>query len=315
MQAQARMGTRVEGSLWGFWGSWKRERGTMRVLVLGGTGFLGQRVVAHLLQRGHTPLVLARRPRPLPQGAALLLGDVAQGLPPLEGVEAVVYLVGIIRERGQTFQAAHVEGVRHTLRAMATSGIRRLVHVSALGARPGTGSRYFETKAQGEALVRESGLEWTILRPSLIFGPGDEFFGQILKGLVQSPLPFVPMIGDGSFPFRPVYVGDVAQVVGEALERGFQGSLDLVGPKEYTFRELLLLTMEALGKKKPLLPLPLPLMDLLVPLLNPLPFAPITLDQYRMLKLGNTAPLPEALRSLLPHPTPLEAILPTYLRP
>jgi NADH dehydrogenase len=259
-------------------------------------------------------LVLSRRSGELPKGAVHLPGDITREVPDLKGVEAAIYLAGIIRERGQTFRAVHVEGVRNLLEGMRRAGVGRLLHMSALGARRGTGSRYFETKAQGEELVQGSGLDWTILRPSLIFGPGDEFFGKILKGLVLAPLPFVPLIGDGRFPFRPVYVGDVAQAFAGALERGLLGRFDLVGPKEYTFRELLLLTLEVLGRRKPLLPIPFALMDLLVPLLSPLPFAPITRDQYLMLKEGNTAPFPEALRPLLPEPRSLEEVLPTYLR-
>ncbi|KGQ22709.2 complex I NDUFA9 subunit family protein [Thermus filiformis] len=286
----------------------------MRVLVVGGTGFVGRHLVARLLEGGHTPLVLSRKAGELPKGAVHLPGDITREVPELKGVEAAIYLAGIIRERGQTFRAVHVEGVRNLLEGMRRAGVGRLLHMSALGARRGTGSRYFETKAQGEELVQGSGLDWTIFRPSLIFGPGDEFFGKILKGLVLAPLPFVPLIGDGGFPFRPVYVGDVAQAFAGALERGLLGRFDLVGPKEYTFRELLLLTMEVLGRRKPFLPIPLALMDLLVPLLSPLPFAPITRDQYLMLKEGNTAPFPEALRPLLPEPRSLEEVLPTYLR-
>ena len=286
----------------------------MRVFVVGGTGFVGQEVVRLLLARGHTPLVLARRSRPLPEGAVLVEGDISREVPDLEGVEAAIYLAGIIRERGQTFRAVHVEGVRNLLRAMERAGVGRLLHMSALGARPEAPSRYHRTKAEGEALVRQSGLSHAIFRPSLIFGPGDEFFGRVLRGLVCAPLPFVPLIGDGGFPFRPVYVGDVAEAFVGALERGLEGTYDLVGPKEYSFRELLQLVMEVLGRRKPFLSLPLWLMDRLVPLLSPLPISPLTLDQYLMLKEGNTAPFPEALKELLPAPQALEEVLPRYLR-
>ncbi|AMA76370.1 NADH-ubiquinone oxidoreductase (plasmid) [Thermus parvatiensis] len=286
----------------------------MLVFVVGGTGFVGQEVVRLLLARGHTPLVLARRSRPLPEGAVLVEGDIAREVPDLKGAEAAIYLAGIIRERGQTFRAVHVDGVRNLLRAMERAGVGRLLHMSALGARPEAPSRYHRTKAEGEALVRQSGFSHAIFRPSLIFGPGDEFFGGVLRGLVCAPLPFVPLIGDGSFPFRPVYVGDVVEVFVGALERGLEGTYDLVGPREYTFRELLQLVMEVLGRRKPFLSLPLWLMDRLVPLLSPLPFAPLTKDQYLMLKEGNTAPFPEALRELLPAPQALEEVLPQYLR-
>ncbi|WP_117236806.1 complex I NDUFA9 subunit family protein [Thermus sediminis] len=286
----------------------------MRVLVVGGTGFVGQALVSLLLKRGHTPLVLSRRSRELPPGAVWLQGDLTREIPDLRNVEAAIYLAGIIREGPQTFQAVHVEGVRNLLEGMRRAGVRRLLHMSALGARKGTGSRYYDTKAEGEEVVRHSGLSWTIFRPSLIFGPGDEFFGKVLRELVCSPLPFVPLIGDGRFPFRPVYVGDVALAFVEALEKGITGSHDLVGPEEYTFRELLERVMAVVGRRKPFLPIPLLFMDLAVPLLSPLPFAPITKDQYVMLKGGNTAPLPEGLEDLIPRLTPLEEVLPGYLR-
>lgn len=219
---------------------------------------MGRHLVASLLARGHTPLILSRSPKNLPQGAVFIQGDVTRKVPDLEGVEAAIYLAGIIRERGQTFRQVHVEGVKNLIQGLRGAGVDRLLHMSALGARRGTGSRYFETKAEAEELVRNSGLNYAIFRPSLIFGPGDEFFGQVLRGLVCSPLPFVPLIGDGRFPFRPVYVGDVAEAFTQALERGLQGTFDLVGPKEYTFRELLKLTMEVLERKNPFCPSPCP---------------------------------------------------------
>ncbi|KHG64620.1 NADH-ubiquinone oxidoreductase [Thermus sp. 2.9] len=286
----------------------------MRVFVVGGTGFVGRHLVDRLLQGGHTPIVLSRSSRSLPQGAVFVRGDITREVPDLKGAEAAIYLAGVIRERGQSFRAVHVEGVKNLLLAMREAGVERLLHMSALGARKGTGSRYYETKAEGEELVRQSGLKWTIFRPSLIFGPGDEFFGKILRGLVCAPLPFLPLIGDGRFPFRPVYVGDVAEAFALALERGLFGAYDLVGPKEYTFRELLALVMRTVGRKKPFLPIPLPLMDLLVPLLSPFPFAPITRDQYVMLKEGNTAPPSPELMALLPRPCELAEVLPGYLR-
>ena len=286
----------------------------MRVFVVGGTGFVGRALVPLLLKRGHTPLVLSRKPQDLPPGAVWLQGDITREVPDLRGVEATIYLAGIIREGPQTFRAVHVEGVRNLVEGMQRAGVRRLLHMSALGARRGTGSRYYETKAEGEEVVRQSGLEWTIFRPSLIFGPGDEFFGKVLKGLVCNPLPLVPLIGDGRFPFRPIYVGDVALAFVEALERGVRGTYDLVGPREYTFRELLEGVMEAVGRRKPFLSIPLWLMDLLVPLLSPLPFAPLTQDQYVMLKGGNTAPLSPEVLGLVPRPTPPEEVLPAYLR-
>lgn len=292
----------------------------MRILLAGGSGFIGTTLARALVARGHQVTVLSRSGQGTEPRVSYLRGNVATG----EGLEqacanqdAVVYLVGIIRERGgQTFQLAHLEGVRHTIAAMQAQGVRRLVHMSALGAALGTGSRYFETKALAEQAVLASGLEAVVLRPSLVFGPGDDFFGGVLRGLVTAPAPFIPMIGDGHFPFRPIWVGDVAQAFAQALEapKPDPTPCNLVGPTEYTFRQLLLAVRQVLGSRKPLLPLPIALMDLLVPLLNLLPFSPLTLDQYRMLKAGNTAdPAPMLARFQL-ELRPLEAELPQILK-
>ncbi|MGQ9511326.1 MAG: NAD(P)H-binding protein [Thermaceae bacterium] len=279
------------------------------IAVIGGTGFLGRRVVETLQARGHPVLVLARREAPLPPGVLFRRVDLKREVPDLEGVKAVVYLPGIIRGSREAFYQTHVLGVERTLEGMRAHGVRRLVHISALGARRKTGSLYFETKALGEEKVEGSGLDWTILRPSLVFGPGDGFFCGVLKSLARLPLPFMPLVGDGRYPFRPIYVGDVALAVARSLEVGFLGRLDLVGPREYTLRELSLLVQRALGLRKPLLSVPVSLLGLLARL----PFAPITSDQLRMLLLGNTAPLPEALSNLVGELRSLEELLPQYL--
>ncbi len=279
------------------------------IAVIGGTGFLGRHVVRALRERGWAVLVLARRPAPLPPGVLFRRSDVTAEVPDLSGAEAVVYLPGIIRGSREAFHRTHVLGVENTLKAMQVQGVRRLVHLSALGARRGTRSLYFETKALAEEKVEKSGLEWTILRPSLVFGEGDGFFCQVLKPLARLPLPFMPLVGDGAYRFRPVYAGDVALAVARGLEVEFLGRLDLVGPREYTLKELYLLVQKVLGVQKPLLPIPIPLLRLVARL----PFAPVTLDQLEMLLVGNTAPIPEALSALVPQLHALEDLLPQYL--
>jgi len=271
----------------------------MNILITGASGFVGRAVVQELLGRGHTVFAGSRRGTGLPGAQALSL-DVTDPASVLRAVQqaepqAVVHLVGIIAEQGtQTFGRVHVEGTRHVL--AATPRGARYLHMSALGADEASASGYSRSKAQAEALVRDSGLAWTIFRPSLIFGVGDDFFGRVLRDLV-SQAPVVPQIGDGSFPFRPVSVEDVALAFAEALDRpGTVGeTYALTGPQEYTFRELLELELAALGKKKPIVPVPLALMNLAVPLMGLLPKPPITRDQYAMLKAGNTAP-PERAR-------------------
>ena len=260
----------------------------MNTAIVGGSGFLGTHVARTLFKRGHEVLALSRRGRGPLEGVRYLKADAAkgEGLEILAGADAAIYLAGIIRERDQTFEVVHVEGVRRVVEAMQAFGVRRLLFVSALGARRGTKSRYFETKARGEEIVRASGLGWTIFRPSLIFGEGDEFFGRILKGLVRMPLPFIPIIGSGDYPFRPVWAGDVAEAMSQSLEKPetIGEAYDLVGPKEYPYRELVLLVRDALGSKKPLLSLPVGFFSAL----SRLPGAPITPDQLSMLLEGNT---------------------------
>lgn len=271
----------------------------MKILVTGASGFVGKAIVAELVRRGHTVAAGSRRGEGLPgaPGVTLDVTDPASVLRAVAGAEpdALVHLVGIIAEEGtQTFARVHLEGTRHVL-AAAPRPVRYL-HMSALGADEASASGYSRSKAQAEALVRGSGLDWTIFRPSLIFGPGDDFFGRVLRDLV-STAPVVPQIGDGKFPFRPVSVEDVALAFAEALERPetVGQTYELTGPQEYTFRELLELELGALGKRKPIVPVPLPLMDLMVPAMGVLPKPPITRDQYAMLKAGNTAP-PERAR-------------------
>lgn len=266
----------------------------MRILVTGASGFVGKAVVAELIHRGHQVWAGSRRGEAGPgvHGVTLDVADPGsvQRAVGLADPEVVVHLVGIIAQKGeQTFERVHVEGTRHVL--AATPRGARYVHMSALGAREDSASRYSSSKARAEALVRASGLRWTIFQPSLIFGPGDDFFGRVLRELVSAG-PVVPQIGDGSFPFRPVSVQDVAQAFAGAAgsEVGTGQTFALTGPEEFTFRQLLTLELQALGKRKPVLPVPLALMNLAVPLMQLLPQPPITRDQYAMLKEGNTAP-------------------------
>ncbi len=276
----------------------------MKVLVTGSTGYVGHYVSKALLEAGHSVVSLSRDAgtTKTASGAKLeifgnveyRMGDVSNGnglKEAMNGVEAVVHLVGIIAEKGlQTFSRVHVDGTRNVLEAAKAAGVKRYLHMSALGASSNAVSGYSSSKFQAEELVRASGLDWTIFRPSLVFGVGDDFFGHVLKNLVTQA-PIVPQIGDGMFLFRPIWVGDVAQSFVQALSKPdtIAKIFDLVGPTEYTFKELSALMQTVLGLKKPVVAVPLPLMDIMVPIMNIVPaIAPITKDQYAMMKAGNT---------------------------
>ena len=300
----------------------------MNVLVTGATGYVGNYVVKVLLEGGHAVTAVSRNGAKSSTASGKDLGtitgvryvaaDIGSGagvLDAMRGCDAVVNLVGIIAQRGeQTFQRVHVDGTRHLLESAKSLGIKRFVQMSALGAAAGAASRYSATKFEAEELLRKSDLEWTIFRPSLIFGVGDDFFGRVLKNLVATPI--VPQIGDGLFPFRPVWGGDVAQCFAQALSNPatIGQTYDLVGPKEYTFRQLLDLEMDTLGSRKPVVPAPIFLMDIAVPLMQVLgPLAPITSDQYAMLKAGNTADPAKMQQTFRLEGRSLEAELPKVL--
>ncbi|PYE54491.1 complex I NDUFA9 subunit family protein [Deinococcus yavapaiensis] len=291
----------------------------MRIFVTGGNGFVGETVTRQLLRDGHDVVVGSRDGESVDGARGVRIdvtdfGSVQRAFGEVQP-QGVVHLVGIIAEvkkRGQTFERVHFEGTRNVLAATAPG--TRYVHMSALGARPDSKSGYSATKGRAEQIVRGSPLAWTILRPSLIFGPGDDFFGRVLRQLVSQG-PVVPVIGDGGFLFRPVSVEDVAL----AFSRAFSTSAsvghtyDLTGPTEYRFDDLLRLELGALGKRKPLVHVPLALMKLAVPMMQILPAPPITRDQFAMLLEGSTAD-PTAARTTFDLPMlRLEDALPRIL--
>lgn len=276
----------------------------MRVLVTGASGYVGGYVCRRLLADGHEVVGLSRNPagQTLEQVTSVV-GDVTTGAglaQAMQGADAVIHLVGIIMEtRGATFEQVHVEGTRNVLAAARTAGVDRLGHMSALGASETAESEYQRTKAEAEAMVRASGLDWTIMRPSLVFGAGDAFFGGSLKELVTLP-PVIPVVGTGAYPFRPIWAEDVATAFSRALTTAatVERQLELTGPVEYTLRELLVLIRDLLRPGKPLMNVPLPLMRLGIQVFKLLPKPPITEDQFLMLLAGNTG-VPEPAASLL----------------
>jgi NADH dehydrogenase len=237
----------------------------------------------------------------------------------MEGADGVVNLVGILQPSGkQTFRAIQADGAGLVADAARDAGARGFVHLSAIGANRSSKSVYAQTKADGEDRVRSAFPDSIILRPSIIFGPEDDFFNRFASMSRFAPL--MPLIGGGRTRFQPVYVGDVAQAVLAGLDgRARSGApYELGGPAIYTFRELLELIGDYAERKRPFLPIPFPMAKLMAVLTQWLPGAPITLDQVRLLQTDNIVSadaISEArtLASLGIQPRAVEAIVPRYL--
>ncbi|WP_134686835.1 complex I NDUFA9 subunit family protein [Brevibacillus migulae] len=273
----------------------------MKVLLTGSTGFVGRGILTQLIDAGVEPVCLVRpgsetkmRISRLGLGnIQLVAGDLFDPLSltrALQDCEAVIHLVGIIRERkskGITFSRIHVTGTKHLLEAAKNAPIKRFIHMSALGARANATSAYHQTKYEAEQLVIDSGIPYTIFRPSVIFGPDDEFVN-MLAGLVRMPV--TPVIGDGSYKLQPVSRDTVAEVFTGALrnDKAIGQIYEVGGPEQLSYSELLDQIGTALRKPQVRkIHVPLPLMRPVVNLMEGFPFFPITNTQLTMLLEGN----------------------------
>ncbi len=304
----------------------------MRVLVTGGTGFVGREVVRQLAAGGHQVCLLTRRPearpaRPAAGGAGLeaVVGDVTDpaSLPrALGGCEAVVHLVGIISEVGaQTFERVHVEGTRHVVEAAARAGAVRFIHMSALGARAAAPARYHQTKWAAEEAVRQGGVPWTVLRPSIIYGPGDQFVNLFAKLSRWSPV--VPVMGRGEGRLQPISVEAVAGCFVRALEtpEAVGQTYDLCGSEVFTFVEVLESILAVTGRRRVRWHVPLGLARLLAAglawgcprLLGRAP--PLNRDQLLMLQEDNVGDPTAARRQLSLVTEPFRVGIARYLTP
>lgn len=267
----------------------------MKIFITGATGFVGSHLRRELLAQGHSLRLLVHgRVGDLAAGEETVPGDVrdlSTFRDAASGCDAVINLVGIIREfpaKGVTFQALHVEATRNVLAAAQQAGIRRYLQMSANGTRPQAVAGYHQTKWAAEELVRGSGLDWTIFRPSLIFGPQDAFVN-MLAGYIRN-FPAVPVIGDGTYQMQPISADDVARCFGLALTKPetIGQVYALCGPDRLSYVELLDTIGRAVGKGHVLkVPQPLGLMKLLVPFMQNFDAFPLTMDQLTMLVEGN----------------------------
>ncbi len=300
------------------------------VSVIGGSGFIGRHTVAALARTGWRIRIICRRPdlayflQPLggPGQIAFIQANVrdrASLEAALAGSDAVVNLVGILAERGrQTFEAVHVRGAETVARAAADAGVERLVHVSALGADPGSPAAYGRSKAEGERRVRAAFGDAVIVRPSVVVGPEDRFLNLFADMSRFSPV--LPLIGGGRTRFQPVYVGDVAAALARLLEGDDQAGriYELGGPEVWTFRELLEFMLSVIRRRRLLVPIPFGLAQIMAWPMQFIPGAPLTPDQVRMLKKDNVVSEKaktegRTLEGLGIEPDGIEAVVPEYL--
>ena len=290
-----------------------------RVVILGGSGFVGRSLVARLLADGHRVDVLSRdaatRER-VPPGAGHRAGDVHDAAflrDAFAGADAVGNLVGILNERGDDgrgFRKVYVELGDAVIDAMRATGVRRLLQMSALHAGDGA-SHYLQARGEAEAHVVASGLDWTLLRPSVIAGPGDGLFCRFAQLLRFAPgLP----LGGAGVRFQPVWVGDVAEAFARALvdDATIGRSYDLVGPEVMTLGEIVKLTAKTKGWSRFVLPLPGALGRVQAEVGEHLPGKPISRDNWRSLQRDSTSD-DNGLPKLGIVPTDVRAKLPEIL--
>jgi len=289
-----------------------------RVFVTGGTGFVGKAVIRALLAHGFLVRCLVRPGSEHDlkgfESIDRVPGDVLQpdGLAAsVEGCSALVHLVGIIREqrgRGVTFDRLHTQATRNMLALARAAGIKRFAQMSALGARPGARARYHRTKWEAEEAVRASDLEWTIFRPSIIFGRGDAFMSVL--GRAVKRLPVMPVLGDGRYRLQPIPVEQVAEGFGRALRtpESVRQTYEVAGPTPYAFVDLLDEIGRALARPRVRkLHVPLAPVRAMTRALDWLPFYPLSTDQLIMLEEESVTDPSRFFAELGLQPEPLAA--------
>lgn len=297
------------------------------ILVAGGTGFVGSAVARELLRRGHRLAVMSRdrvkvmslfgadvEARPADVRDATALDEV------MAGVETVVGAVQFptspieVRRRGWTFAEVDVQGTRNLLAAAKSAGVRRFVYVSGAGAAEDADKHWFRAKWDAETAVRESGLEWVIVRPTWVYGPRDNSLNRLLA--FGRFLPFIPLFGDGRQAMQPVFIDDVARVLADCVEKPeTTGRLfELGGPEVMSMNQVLRAALAAQGRRRLILHAPLPLGKLLGHVASLLPVPPLTADAIDFIAQPAVADHTLLEEVLNPELTPLREGLATYLQ-
>jgi len=296
-----------------------------RVTVFGGTGFLGRRIVRHLRDADFAVWIASRHPD---RGRSSFSGDVSgidtfradvnddgSVASAVSGAWAVVNAVSLYVEHGQrTFQSVHVEAAQRVAILARQAGAETLVHVSGIGADTGSASPYIRSRGRGEAAVLDAFPSAKLIRPAVMFGPGDAFLTPLLAMLRHMPV--FPMFGSGETRLQPAYVEDVAEAIARVLRAPAARQLyELAGPRVYTYQELLRTIAASAGTRPFLVPLPFSLWHVIGFVSETLPSPPITRNQVELMGKDNI-PEPDAsgFEALQITPQPIENILPQMLR-
>lgn len=266
------------------------------IFITGASGFVGGHLVNDLLARGYKVRCLARSGKKenllSARGAEVVIGDITSP-ETLRGVlgpdDLVVHLVGIIEGKGSaTFRAVHVEGTSNLVDEARRAGVKHFFYQSALGADKNSWSGYLSTKAEAEEIVKQSGLNYTIFRPSLIIGPWDGFTKKILDMIRLSPV--IPIPGEGRAKFQPVYIKDWLRCINKVIDTpsSYLSTFDIGGPEHLTYKEIVEAMSESIGRRKPVFNIPMGLMKISALFFDAvLSSPPVTPDQLRLLESDN----------------------------
>lgn len=289
------------------------------IVVTGGSGYVGSHIVKRLVEMDKPVRALVRsRPRAEEEGRLQRLpiewveGDVTRPEtlgPAMAGATAVIHTVAIAVEKGgRTYEEINYQGTVNVVEAARAAGVRRFINISQLGADSGLPYRFLASKGKAQEYVAASGLDWTAFRPSVIWGPEDEFANTFARLVPLTPIIF-PIIGDESAKFQPVWVEDVATCVVKALDdpATIGKEYELGGPEMLTLEEIERRTLQALGARRVMIRFPMPLLRLIVTLMETLlPAPPVTRSLLELLAVRNV-PTVNAIQQFVPQPRPFTA--------
>lgn len=274
----------------------------MKVLITGITGFVGSHLAKELAGQGHVVRGLVRKPNARGHldgklQVELVVGDVTRPetlAGAMKGMDAVVHLVAIPFEHGgATYQGLNAQGTRNVVQAAQAAGVNRFVQQSALAADSKSPYAYLRSKGEGEDAVRASNLDWTIIRPSVLVGPEDEFANALARWLVITPLAF-PLVGDGQARFQPLWIQDMATIIGQVLtdSRTIRQTFEIGGPEHLTYETMVKQILFALQRQRLLIQVPIPLMRPVIKIMEVvLPKPPATTSLLDLLNVDNTTTL------------------------